>query len=372
MKIIKIITLLSVIFLYSGCNNFTNENENNKDNKENKKQKTISLKKEITGFIGINRINNATVYADYNDNNILDRDEPSTTSDINGKYKLTVINKYKNYNIIAKEGIEILTSEINNIDLKVYIDKLAKNNKIDINLFTTFISIKRKKGENKLDSIKSIMKQLEIPFNEYNNILYNKDGRLSNIIMLRNILILFENNKNIIIKDIIEKNLFTITYNEVIEHMVNMLNVKENNKNIITLLLNDIFKLNKRGNFIYTQKSINLQLKLINKVKDSEIIVYKIIKNKLLKIATETSQVINVEDKIVMSILNVLNVFGNDYVYIKNNYPILFEVKIDKIDIDLYVKLISKKNINKDIDKYIQNKYKIYLSKINKSFKNYI
>jgi len=363
MRIKNIILLLSMIFLYTGCND---SNKNKKNIKDNKKQQIINLESNITGFIGINHINNALVYADYNNNNILDKNEPDTLSNINGEYKLIVLKKYKNYNIIAKKGIDILTSVVNDIDLKVYIDKLSKNNNIDLNLFTTFISIKRVNYENNIDSIKAVMKQLEIPLNKYSNISSNKDNELSNILMLKNILILFDNDKNIIIKDIISKNLFTLTHNNIIEYMINMLNVKEDNKNIISLLLNDIFKFNKQGSFEYTQKSVILQLNLINKVKEFKIIDYKNIKNKLLKIVQKTSQIINKEDENIISILSTLNIFGSDYVYIKNNYPILFDVKIDKIDIELYIKLISKKNINEDIDKYIQNKYKVYLSKLNK------
>jgi hypothetical protein len=355
--------LLSIIFIYTGCYNSNKDIKNIKDI-ENKQ--IINLESNITGIVGINHINNAFIYADYNNNNILDEDEPYTLSDTNGQYKLTVIKEYQNYNIIAKKGVDILTSEINNIDLKIHIDKLSKINNIDLNLFTTFISIKRANGENKIDSIKAVMKQLEIPINKYSNLLNNKYSKLSNILMLDNILILFDNDKNIIINNIINKNLFILTHNNIIEQMTNMLNIKEDNKNIISLLLNDIFKLNKQDGFIYTQKSINLQLNLINKVKDLEVIDYKIIKNKLLKIALKTSQVINAEDKIIINILNILNIFGNDYVYIKNNYPILFDVKIDKVDIELYIKLISEKDINEDIDKYIQNKYKVYLSKLNK------
>ena len=134
---IKIFTIISLFFIFNGCNSSSNKNTNKEDIQQSKK----------TTIKGASTLAKATVCIDENSDNFCNESEPQTLSDEKGNYSLLYDGEVAEATtILAQGGDNLNLLEENKAKLMLKASFLNGKEGTNLNTFTTFIATRVNKG----------------------------------------------------------------------------------------------------------------------------------------------------------------------------------------------------------------------------------
>jgi hypothetical protein len=360
---IVLLFFISTIFLVTGC--FDKKDKKVKELEIEDKTESVKI---LTGKVIDGYISGAEVFADYNNNGILDLNEPSTIADEEGVFAIEVDNLNGGYKLVSINGIDSISGSVIKNRLSAYVDKNVNN--LNINPLTTMVSIKQEDTNlNYKESLNMISKMLKVSEEDIlSDTLLNKNKKAYYI----GLLILKASDLGINIEDyrkVISElkddnlNLQQIIYEIIYANKKIDINIKENLVIIFNKLLNDLKSELSIEELYKVQQSIDKKRDLILTSIENEDFDLTKIEDAILEIEEDSK---NTKYSNIFRILDMIKISNyKNKEYLIKTYPSLFTIKLNRNSTlnDFLVELKKVKTLPDDFLDYINIKIRTLRSK---------